>query len=133
MEKQTGKKVKVIQSNNGKEFVNATVDDFLRQRGILRRLSVSYCPEQNGIAKKRNRTLVEMVRCLLLQLPRPRVVRTGERERPQKLFHYRNEEAAILNEETAAHGFLSDIPMKEALTRSPRMFSSDGRRNKIDH
>lgn len=67
MENQTGKKVKVLQSDNGKEFVNAAIDDFLKKRGILRRLTVPYCPEQNGVAERRNRTLVEMARCLLLQ------------------------------------------------------------------
>ncbi|KMQ87943.1 retrovirus-related pol polyprotein from transposon tnt 1-94 [Lasius niger] len=67
MENQTGRKIKIIQSDNGKEFVNATIDEFLKKRGIIRRLTVPYCPQQNGVAERRNRTLVEMARCLLLQ------------------------------------------------------------------
>lgn len=67
MENQTGRKLKCIQSDNGKEFVNKTLDEFLRERGIIRRLTIPYNPQQNGIAERRNRTLVEMARCLLLQ------------------------------------------------------------------
>jgi len=66
MENQTGRKIKIIQSDNGKEFVNATIDEFLKKRGIIRRLTVPYCPQQNGVAERRNR-IVEMARCLLLQ------------------------------------------------------------------
>lgn len=67
MENQIGRKVKCIQSDNGKEFVNTSIDEFLKERGIIRRLTVPYCPQQNGVAERRNRTLVEMARCLLLQ------------------------------------------------------------------
>lgn len=67
MENQTGRKTKIIQSDNGKEFVNATIDEFLKKRGIIRRLTIPYYPQQNGVAERRNHTLVEMARCLLLQ------------------------------------------------------------------
>lgn len=71
----TGHKIKYLQLDNGKEYVNQEFDTFLRNNGIERRLTVMWAsthsdrhtPEQNGIAEKKNRTLVEMARCLMIQ------------------------------------------------------------------
>ncbi|GBP59174.1 Copia protein [Eumeta japonica] len=63
----TTKKIKYLQSDNGKEYCNAEMDNFLRNQGIQRRLSVVRTPQQNGVAERFNRTIVEMARCLLLQ------------------------------------------------------------------
>lgn len=71
VENQTGKKIKYLQSDNGKEYVNNSFDEFLRTNGIGRRLTVTHTPEQNGVAERRNRTLVEMARCLLIQSELP--------------------------------------------------------------
>jgi hypothetical protein len=66
-EKSTGEKIKCLQSDNGTEFVNTEFNDFLDQHGIKRRLSVPHTPQQNGLAERKNRTLVETARCMLLQ------------------------------------------------------------------
>ena len=66
-EKQTGKQIKHLQSDNGKEYCNSEFDAFLKEHGIGRRLATTHTPEQNGVAERRNRTLVEMARCLLIQ------------------------------------------------------------------
>jgi len=67
IETQTERKVKCLQTDNGREYLNEASEDFLKRRGISRRLTVAYNPEQNGIAERRNRTVVEMARCLLIQ------------------------------------------------------------------
>ena len=41
--------------------------DFLNQNGIKRRLTVPYTPQQNGVAERKNQTLVEMARCMIIQ------------------------------------------------------------------
>jgi len=66
-EKQTGHKIKHIQSDNGTEYRNRAFDEFLEEQGISRRLTVTHTSEQNGVAERRNRTLVETARCLLIQ------------------------------------------------------------------
>lgn len=66
VERQTGYKIKFLQSDNGKEFVNQQFDDLLRKEGIKRRLTVTYTPQQNGVAERKNRTLTEMARCMLI-------------------------------------------------------------------
>ncbi|CAK9826054.1 Retrovirus-related Pol polyprotein from transposon TNT 1-94 [Anthophora retusa] len=67
LENFSGRKIKYLQSDNGREYVNEQFDDFLKENGIQRRLTVPRNPEQNGLAERKNRTLVEMARCLLIQ------------------------------------------------------------------
>lgn len=55
----TGKKIKTLQSDNGTEYLNGEYDAFLRENGITRRLTVPHTPQQNGVAERKNRTLIE--------------------------------------------------------------------------
>ncbi|GKA21691.1 putative ribonuclease H-like domain-containing protein, partial [Tanacetum coccineum] len=59
------KKVKIIRSDNGIEFKNKIMDDFCREKGIRREYSVARTPQQNGEAKRRNRTLIKAARTML--------------------------------------------------------------------
>ena len=59
--------MKALQSDNGREYCNAEMDKVLKTNGIRRRLTVTYSPEQNGVAERRNRTLVEAAGCSLIQ------------------------------------------------------------------
>ncbi|GJU69375.1 putative ribonuclease H-like domain-containing protein [Tanacetum coccineum] len=56
------KKVKIIRSDNGTEFKNKVMDDFCREKGIKREYSIARTPQQNGVAERRNRTLIEAAR-----------------------------------------------------------------------
>ena len=48
-------------------FVTPNLIFFLRSEGIERRLTVAHTPQQNGIAERMNRTILEMARCMFLQ------------------------------------------------------------------
>nr|GEU94292.1 hypothetical protein [Tanacetum cinerariifolium] len=52
-------KVKVIRCDNGTEFKNKEMNRFCEMNGILRQFSVATTPQQNGVAERRNRTLIE--------------------------------------------------------------------------
>jgi transposase InsO family protein len=52
-------KVKKIRSNNGSEFKNTQVEDYIDQEGIKHEFSALYTPQQNGVAKRKNMTLIE--------------------------------------------------------------------------
>lgn len=65
VEKQTGRKIKVIRTDNGREYVNREFCNFLREEGIVHQRTVPYSPQQNGLAERANRTIVERARCLL--------------------------------------------------------------------
>nr|GEU87140.1 putative ribonuclease H-like domain-containing protein [Tanacetum cinerariifolium] len=58
-------KFKIIRCDNGTEFKNADLNQFCGLKGIKREFSVSRTPQQNGIAKRKNRTLIKAARTLL--------------------------------------------------------------------
>ncbi|GJT03852.1 putative ribonuclease H-like domain-containing protein [Tanacetum coccineum] len=59
------KKVKIIRSDNGTEFKNKVMDDFCKEKGIKREYSIARTPQQNGVAERRNRTLIKAARTML--------------------------------------------------------------------
>nr|GEZ41059.1 hypothetical protein [Tanacetum cinerariifolium] len=59
------KKVKIIICDNGTEFKNRVMNDFCEEKCIKRKCSVARTPQQNGVAKRRNRTLIEAARTIL--------------------------------------------------------------------
>ncbi|GJS38773.1 putative ribonuclease H-like domain-containing protein [Tanacetum coccineum] len=59
------KKVKIIKSDNGIEFNNKVMDDFCKEKGIKREYSIARTPQQNGVAERRNMTLIEAARTML--------------------------------------------------------------------
>lgn len=65
MENQTGQKIKKFRTDNGGEYVGASFQKFLKERGIQHQTTNSYCPEQNGRAERLNRTIIERAKCLL--------------------------------------------------------------------
>ncbi|GJY34916.1 ribonuclease H-like domain-containing protein [Tanacetum coccineum] len=60
-------KVKVIRSDNGTEFKNSVMNQFCKMKGIKREFSIARTPQQNGVAERRNRTLIEASRTRLVQ------------------------------------------------------------------
>lgn len=62
---QTGRKLKTIRSDNRKEYVNRSLTEFLKKNGIRHQLTVEYTPEQNGVAERANKTIVEKARVML--------------------------------------------------------------------
>ncbi|GJV54468.1 retrovirus-related pol polyprotein from transposon TNT 1-94 [Tanacetum coccineum] len=59
------RKVKIIRCDNGTEFKNRVMSEFCEKKGIKREYSIARTPQQNGIAKRRNRTLIEAARTML--------------------------------------------------------------------
>ncbi|GJY68505.1 integrase, catalytic region, zinc finger, CCHC-type containing protein [Tanacetum coccineum] len=55
-----------IQSDNGTEFKNATLKSYYEKLGILHHTSIARTPQQNGFVERRNRTLVEAARTMLI-------------------------------------------------------------------
>lgn len=68
---QFGRYRKEIRSDNGGEYINKDTEDFLRGKGILHQLTVPYCPSQNGIAERKNRSLLEMTLSMLSEAGLP--------------------------------------------------------------
>ncbi|GKA62481.1 putative ribonuclease H-like domain-containing protein [Tanacetum coccineum] len=58
-------RVKVIRFENGTEFKNKEINQFCERKGIKREFSVVRTPQQNGVAKRKNKTLIEAARTML--------------------------------------------------------------------
>nr|GEX93409.1 putative ribonuclease H-like domain-containing protein [Tanacetum cinerariifolium] len=71
LENQLSLKVKVIRSDNGTEFKKSDLNQFCRLKGIKREFSVPKTPQQNGIAERKNKTLIEAARTMLADLLLP--------------------------------------------------------------
>ncbi|KAI3813843.1 hypothetical protein L1987_18578 [Smallanthus sonchifolius] len=58
-------KVRRIRSDNGSEFKNSKMSLFYLKKGIHHEFSAPYVPQQNGVAERKNRTLVETAHTML--------------------------------------------------------------------
>ena len=65
VEKSTGQKLKTLRTDNGGEYTSEMFDSYLKKEGIKHELTIPKTPEQNGVAERINRTLVEMGRAML--------------------------------------------------------------------
>jgi hypothetical protein len=66
-----GLKIKHIRSDNGTEFKNTGLDDYLDELGITHELFAPYTPQLNGVAERKNRTLIEMALTMLDEYKTP--------------------------------------------------------------
>lgn len=57
----------VIRSDQGGEYKSKQLDKFYRSEGIVPQYTAAYSPQQNGTAERKNRSLMEMARCMLIE------------------------------------------------------------------
>ncbi|GJW48764.1 retrovirus-related pol polyprotein from transposon TNT 1-94 [Tanacetum coccineum] len=65
VENQNDIKVKQLRIDNGTEFRIDTLVNFCDEKGISQNFSSPYTPKQNGVAERKNRTLIEAARIML--------------------------------------------------------------------
>jgi len=65
VERSMNQKLKVLRTDNGGEIVSAEFQSYLKKEGVRHELTLPKTPEQNGVAERMNRTLVESVRAML--------------------------------------------------------------------
>ena len=79
VEKQCNKQIKIMRSDRGGEYYGRYTKDgqapdpfakFLQENGIVAQYTMPGTPEQNGVAERRNRTLMDMVRSMLSSNPK---------------------------------------------------------------
>lgn len=59
VEKQSGKHIKVLRSDRGKEYNSHEFDKFCEDEGIECQLTVAYSPQQNGVSERKDQTIME--------------------------------------------------------------------------
>nr|GEX98281.1 hypothetical protein [Tanacetum cinerariifolium] len=65
IENQMDHKVKTIRCDNGTEFKNRIMNEFYEIKGVMREFSVARTLQQNGVAERKNRTLIETAKTML--------------------------------------------------------------------
>ena len=63
--KQSGKPIKALRSDQGGEYLDEEFMSYLIDNGILLKLTAPGIPQQNGVAERRNRTMLDMMRSML--------------------------------------------------------------------
>nr|GEV81147.1 ribonuclease H-like domain, reverse transcriptase, RNA-dependent DNA polymerase [Tanacetum cinerariifolium] len=64
-EKEHGTKIKMFRIDRGGEFTSNEFHKYCRENGIIRQLTAPYSPQQNGVVKRKNRTILSTTRCMM--------------------------------------------------------------------
>ena len=67
MENQLNRKIKVLKTDRGREYLSEQFAKLCNDKSTLRQLTTPRTPQQNGVAEQRNRILLEMVRSMMAQ------------------------------------------------------------------
>ena len=65
VEKQLGNSIKSLRSDRGGEYLLDEFKNYLKENGIISQLTLPGTPQLNGVAERRNRTLLDMVRSMM--------------------------------------------------------------------
>ena len=71
VENQLDKSIKVLRTDRGREYLSEQLKELCDEKGIARQLMMPYTPQQNGVAERRNQTLLEMVRSMMARANLP--------------------------------------------------------------
>ena len=71
VENQLDKSTKALRTDHGREYLSEQFKELCDEKRIARQLTMPYTPQQNGVAERRNRTLLEMVRSMMAQANLP--------------------------------------------------------------
>ena len=61
----SGCKMGTLRSDRGGEYMSSEFNAFLTERGIKHQCTVPYSPQKNGVAERKNRSLMEMAGCMV--------------------------------------------------------------------
>ncbi|CAL2257251.1 unnamed protein product [Prunus armeniaca] len=82
VENQIGKSIKILRSDRGEEYLSTEFLEYLKKHGNLSQWTPPGTPQLNGVSKKRNRTLMDMVQSMMsyTDLPYMEMVRSFGRK-----------------------------------------------------
>ena len=72
VEKEAGASIQCLRTDRGGEFTSNEFTEFCKEHGINRQLTSAYTPQQNGVAERKNRTIMNMVRSMLVEKNMPK-------------------------------------------------------------
>lgn len=73
VEKATDMSLKGLRMDRGGEFTSREFNNFCNEHGVQRQLTAAYSPQQNGVAERKNRTIMNLVRSMLSERKYPKL------------------------------------------------------------
>lgn len=73
VENQTGRRIKILRTDNGREYVNKEFERYMKKSGIKHQFTITYTPQQNGVAERENRTIIEKAKNMLFEAELPKI------------------------------------------------------------
>jgi len=105
-------KIKKIRSDNGKEFDNTNIEEYCYEFGIKHEFSSTYTPQQNGVVKRKNQTLITLARTML-----------DEYNTSEKMWAEAIDTACYASNQLFPHKFLEKTPYELLNGKSPMSHS----------
>ena len=65
VEKLFEKRIKILIYENGGEFTSSEFNEYCKEAGIKRELTIPYNPQQNGVVERKNRYIMEVVKAMI--------------------------------------------------------------------
>jgi transposase InsO family protein len=133
IENEMDSKIKCLRSDNGGEFISKEFMDYCRRHGIKKKFSIARTPQQNEVVERKNRTIQEMARTMLIDSKLTDIFWTHE---VHTSVHIQNKVILIKNTKKTPYELWKGIP---ANVKHFRVFGSkcyikreDGRMGKFD-
>jgi transposase InsO family protein len=105
VENLTGRKIKVLRSDNGGEYTSRDFSDFYIETGIKREYIVPYNPQQNGVAERKKRSIFEETKAMIHDQNLPMIL-CAEASMTVVYVHNRSH-----------HKILKNMTLKESFTK----------------
>jgi hypothetical protein len=113
-------KIQVLRSNNGGEYVNQQFQTYFQNHGLLHETSCAQTPQQNGLAERKNRHILETARALLIGAYVPSRYWT---DAVATTVHLLNRmPAKVLTFHTPLKVLFDHVPLPTVLLLPPRIF-----------
>ena len=120
VETQFGCKIQIFKSDNGSEYFTKSLGEFFNKKGILQISTCVNTPQQNGVAERKNRHLLEVTRSLMFTSNTPKYL-WGEalltatyliNRMPSKVLQHRTPRAVFLESYPNFKPLSSILPFK---------------------
>ena len=59
------KRIKILRLDNGGQFTLGEFNEYCKEVGIKRELTIPYNPQQNGVAERKNRSIMEALKATI--------------------------------------------------------------------
>ncbi|RVX23040.1 Retrovirus-related Pol polyprotein from transposon TNT 1-94 [Vitis vinifera] len=120
VQNQFNSKIQVLKSDNAKEYFTSSLSTYLQNHGIIHISSCVDTPQQNGVAERKNRHLLEVARCLMFSSNVPNYF-WGEailtatyliNRMPSRVLTFQSPRQLFLQQFPHTHAASSDLPLK---------------------